>query len=115
MTADVMRREVACGLDVDVTAPTTLEFQVAIAPHPNTEVWEALTFTLDGVAVQAKEISGEHGNRIHQLQVAGGNLQVAYSATVIGQTDHFTPSERFRGFYRAAIPSLHTSRAAAAG
>ena len=87
MTGDVMRREVACGLDVDVTAPTTLEFQVAIAPHPNTEVWEALTFVLDGVAVPAKEISGEHGNRIHQLQVAGGNLQVNYSATVIGQTD----------------------------
>jgi transglutaminase-like putative cysteine protease len=87
MTTAAMRREVACGLDVDVTAPTTLEFQIAVAPHPNTEVWEALTFMLDGVEVPAKEISGEHGNRIHQLQVAGGNLQATYSATVIGQTD----------------------------
>ena len=45
----------------------------------------------------------------------GGLLVMGAGETVIGQTDHFTPSERFRGFYRAAIPSLHTSRAAAAG
>jgi transglutaminase-like putative cysteine protease len=87
MTADLLRREVASGLDVDVTAPTTLEFQIAVAPHPNAEVWEALTFMLNGEAVQAKEISGEHGNRIHQLEVSGGNLQVTYSATIIGQAD----------------------------
>ncbi len=45
----------------------------------------------------------------------GGLLVLGAGETVIGQTEHFTPSERFRGFYRAAIPSLHTSRAAAAG
>ena len=45
----------------------------------------------------------------------GGLLVLGAGETVIGQTEHFTPSERFRGFYRAAIPSLLTSRAAAAG
>ncbi|RYD54297.1 MAG: protein-glutamate O-methyltransferase CheR [Sphingomonadales bacterium] len=43
----------------------------------------------------------------------GGLLVMGAGETVIGQTEHFTPSERFRGFYRAAIPSLLTSRAAA--
>ncbi len=43
----------------------------------------------------------------------GGLLVMGAGETVIGQTDHFTPSERFRGFYRAAIPSLLTSRVAA--
>lgn len=45
----------------------------------------------------------------------GGLLVLGAGETVIGQTEHFTPSERFRGFYRAAIPSLLTSRAAATG
>ena len=31
-----MRREVAADLEVEITAPTTLEFQIAVAPHPNT-------------------------------------------------------------------------------
>ena len=43
----------------------------------------------------------------------GGLLVMGAGETVIGQTEHFTPSERFRGFYRAAIPSLLTSRALA--
>jgi hypothetical protein len=43
-----MRREVAAELEVEVTAPTTLEFQIAVAPHPNTSVSEALSFVLDG-------------------------------------------------------------------
>ena len=60
-----MRREVAADLEVEITAPTTLEFQIAIAPHPNTSVSEALSFDFDGENVQPLEISGVHGNRIH--------------------------------------------------
>jgi transglutaminase-like putative cysteine protease len=81
-----LKRDVACELDVDITAPTTLEFQIAIAPHPGAEVYESLTFTLDGNAVHPAEISGAHGNRIHKMETPVGNLKVAYSATVIGQT-----------------------------
>ena len=62
-----MKRDVSAYLDVDVTEASTLEFQIAIAPHPGTEVWEALSFTLDGQPVEAQEISGAHGTRIHKL------------------------------------------------
>jgi transglutaminase-like putative cysteine protease len=82
-----MRREVAAELEVEITAPTTLEFQIAIAPHPNTSVSEAVSFVLDGVSVQPLEISGTHGNRIHKLDVPVGNLKVEYSAAIIGRTD----------------------------
>lgn len=82
-----MRREVAAVLEVEITAPTTLEFQIAVAPHPNTSVSEALSFDLDGTAVSALEISGTHGNRIHKLDVPIGNLKVEYSATIVGRTD----------------------------
>jgi transglutaminase-like putative cysteine protease len=82
-----MKREVATELEVEITAPTTLEFQIAVAPHPNAEVSEQLSFMLDGKLVQPKEISGGHGNRIHRLDVPVGNLAVHYAATVIGRTD----------------------------
>ena len=81
------KRDVGCELDIDITAPTTLEFQIAVAPHPNAEVSEALSFILDGKAVHPVEISGAHGTRIHKYWVAGGNMKVAYSATILGHTD----------------------------
>jgi transglutaminase-like putative cysteine protease len=80
-------RAVGCELDVDITAPTTLEFQITVAPHPNTQVSEYLSFTLDGKPVHPVEISGAHGNRIHKMWTSVGNLKVVYSATVIGHTD----------------------------
>src|SRR3984885_7876424 len=51
------KREAAAELEVEITEPTTLEFQSAVAPHPNTEVSERLSFALDGKPVQALEIS----------------------------------------------------------
>ena len=53
-----MKRDVGAELEVEITAPTTLEFQIAVAPHPNTQVSESLSFVLDGQPVQALEISG---------------------------------------------------------
>ena len=82
-----MRREVGAELEVEITAPTTLEFQIAVAPHPNTEVRESLSFILDGKSLQPLEISGVHGNRIHKLDAPVGNLTVDYAATIIGRTD----------------------------
>ncbi|MCG7580886.1 transglutaminase family protein [Mycolicibacterium sp. OfavD-34-C] len=81
-----MKRVVGAELEVEVTAPTTLEFQIAVAPHPGTQVWESLSFVLDGEPVPAIEISGVHGNRIHKLEVAGGHLRVDYGATIVGNT-----------------------------
>jgi transglutaminase-like putative cysteine protease len=82
-----MKREVGAELGVEITAPTILEFQIAVAPHPNTEVSERLSFVLNGEPIQALEISGEHGNRIHKLEAPVGNLTVDYAATIVGRTD----------------------------
>jgi transglutaminase-like putative cysteine protease len=82
-----MRREVGTEIEVEITGPTTLEFQIAVAPHPNTEVFEFLRFTLDGTVVEPREVSGSHGNRIHKFEAPVGTLTVEYSATVVGQTD----------------------------
>ena len=81
-----MRREVAADLEVEIMAPTTLEFQIAVAPHPNTEVHESLSFELDGAGVHPVEISGVHGNRIHRPDVPVGNLKVEYAAAIVGRT-----------------------------
>ncbi|NVN50740.1 transglutaminase family protein [Mycolicibacterium hippocampi] len=82
-----MKRVVGAELEVGITAPTTLEFQIAVAPHPHTEVYESLSFTLNGNPVQAREISGTHGNRIHKMEAPVGFLRVDYTATIIGRTD----------------------------
>ena len=82
-----MKRDVAAELDVDITAPTTLEFQIAVAPQPGAQVTESLSFMLNGKPVEPLEITGEHGNRIHKFDAGEGNLKASYTATIIGQTD----------------------------
>ncbi len=88
-----MKREVGAELEVEITAPTTLEFQIAVAPHPSTEVFESLSFVVDGKPSQPLEVSGVHGNRIHKLDILVGNLKVDYAATIVGQTDPAPVSE----------------------
>ncbi|CAN5525580.1 transglutaminase family protein [soil metagenome] len=88
-----MKRDVGAELDVDITAPTTLEFQIAVAPQPGAQVTEQLSFTLDGKEIQATELSGEHGNRIHKFDAGVGNLKASYTATIIGQADPAPVSE----------------------
>jgi transglutaminase-like putative cysteine protease len=82
-----MRREVGAEIEVEITAPTTLEFQIAVAPHPRTEVFESLCFVLNGRPIQPLEVSGVHGNRIHKFDASVGTLKVDYAATIVGQTD----------------------------
>jgi transglutaminase-like putative cysteine protease len=82
-----MKRHVGANLGVEITAPTVLEFQIAVAPHPNTEVSEHLSFVLNGEPVYPLEISGLHGNRIHKFDAPVGNLTVDYAATIVGRTD----------------------------
>ena len=88
-----MKRDVGAELEVEIIAPTTLEFQIAVAPHPNTEVSKLLSFVLDGKPLQSLEISGTHGNRIHKLDAPAGILKVDYTATIVGQTDPAPVSE----------------------
>src|ERR1700761_6596247 len=81
------RREVGSQLEVEITEATTLEFQIAVAPHPNAQVSERLSFMLDGCPGQVTEISGTPGNRLHRFGAPVGYLTVDYAATIVGQTD----------------------------
>ncbi|OBK73023.1 transglutaminase family protein [Mycobacterium sp. 1164985.4] len=82
-----MKREVGVELQIEVTEPTELEFQIAVAPHLNAEVSEGFSFILDGEPVEPVEISGVHGNRLHTLPVDSGTLTVNYAATIVGRTE----------------------------
>jgi transglutaminase-like putative cysteine protease len=95
-----MKREVAAQLEVEITAPTTLEFQIAVAPHPDTEVFESLQFVLDGRPIEPLEVSGSHGNRIHKFEAGVGNLRVDYSATILGQTAPAPVTEYDQSMYQ---------------
>jgi transglutaminase-like putative cysteine protease len=94
-----VKREVAAELEVEIIEPTTLEFQIAVAPHPNTEVSERLSFMLDDKPVHPLEISGTHGNRIHKLAVPTGYLTVDYAATIVGRTDPAPVTEHDLSMY----------------
>jgi transglutaminase-like putative cysteine protease len=94
-----MKREVGAELEVDITADTTLEFQIAVAPHPGAEVSESLRFVLNGRPITPVEISGLHGNRIHKFDAAVGTLRVDYEATVVGQTDPAPVTEYDQSMY----------------
>ncbi|CAM3020488.1 transglutaminase [Mycobacterium intermedium] len=94
-----MRREVGVEMEVEITAATTLEFQIAVAPHPGAEVFESLRFDLDGRTIQPVEINGLHGNRIHKFDASEGTLRVDYAATVVGQTQPALGSEYDQSLY----------------
>lgn len=84
MSRDTMSRTVGAELEIEVTAPTTLEFQIALAAHPGAEISESLRFAHDGSPVEAKEMIGEHGTRIHTFDAGEGTVTASYSATVTG-------------------------------
>ncbi|OBK40631.1 transglutaminase [Mycobacterium sp. 1245111.1] len=80
-------REVGAQIDVDVTAPTTLEFQVAVAREPGLDVRESLAITFNGKLVQPREIIGPHNTRIHSIEVGEGAVSLSYQATVSGEAE----------------------------
>jgi transglutaminase-like putative cysteine protease len=81
------KREVGAGLRLNVTQPTKVEFQVAVASLPGLQVDESLTVTLDGKPVSVQEISGQHGTRVHSAELGTGDLQIKYDATVTGRAE----------------------------
>ncbi|WP_156686987.1 transglutaminase-like domain-containing protein [Mycobacterium sp. Marseille-P9652] len=125
-TAD-FKRGVGAEIEVEVTAPTTLDFQIAVAAHPGADVSESLSITLNGNTVQPREIAGEHGTRIHTLKVDEGLVAVSYSATVAGEADpppvtdidvmtylrpsRYAEADKFFGFAATEFREYGTSRA----
>ena len=83
----VMRREVGAQLEVEVIAPTTLEFQIAVPPQPATKISESLSFAFNGRNVECREIIGDQGSRIHTFSVGEGTVTASYSATIIGRAE----------------------------
>lgn len=82
-----LKRDVGAELEVEVTSPTTLEFQIAVADHPGAQVTESLTFTCNGKRITPDEIIGEHGTRIHRFAAPEGTVTASYEATVLGQAE----------------------------
>ncbi|MCX2963326.1 transglutaminase-like domain-containing protein [Gordonia aquimaris] len=80
-------RDVSANLEVYVTAATELEFQITVAKLPGLDLTEELSMTIDGDAVEPEEIVGEHGSRIHRIQVESGLVVVDYSASVTSPAD----------------------------
>ena len=80
-------REVGAQIDVEVTAATTLEFQVAVARQPGIDIQESLAITLNGKPIEAREIIGAHETRIHSVDIDEGTVSLSYSATVSGEAE----------------------------
>ncbi|WP_378737837.1 transglutaminase family protein [Nocardia brasiliensis] len=94
-----MKRDVSAQLEVAITAPTTLEFQIAVARQASLDLTESLVFELDGWAVTPWEIRGPHGTRIHKFSVGPGILRAHYSATVLGAATPEPASDYDRALY----------------
>ncbi len=80
-------REVGAHIDVEVSSPTTLEFQVAVARLPGLDVRESLAITFNGKPLQPREIVGPHDTRIHSIDVGEGAVSLSYQATVSGEAE----------------------------
>ncbi len=92
-TTQAFKRDVGAQLEIEVTAATTLEFQIAIAPQPGAQTTEALEFRSNGAKVDAQEIIGEHGTRIHRFRAPVGTVTAQYRATVLGRAEPATASD----------------------
>ncbi|MFW0783275.1 transglutaminase family protein [Gordonia sp. CPCC 206044] len=75
-------RHVAAELEVYVSAATELEMQVTVAKSPGLTMTEQLSLTLDGEPVEAEEMVGECGSRIHRLWIEPGLFVIDYSADI---------------------------------
>jgi transglutaminase-like putative cysteine protease len=121
----VANREVAAQIDVEVFAPTTLEFQVAVARLPGLDIRESLAITLNGNPIEPHEIIGPHETRIHSLDVDGGAVSLSYSATVAGEAEpapvrdidlitylrqsRYAESDKFFGFAATEFAQINDS------
>lgn len=92
-TAQTFKRDVGAEIEVTVTAAATLEFQIAIAPQPGAQTTETLEFQCNGKKVDAQEIIGEHGTRIHRFPASVGTVTASYQATVLGRAEPATASD----------------------
>ena len=91
-----------------ITAPTTLEFQIAVAPHPGAEVTESLSFMLNGKEIQAPRSPATTATG-STSSTPPGSLKASYRATIIGQSDP-APITEHRPVDLPAAQSLRRGR-----
>jgi transglutaminase-like putative cysteine protease len=82
-----MTRTVSADIDLDVTGPGRVVFQVAVVKSPGLTVDETFDLTLDGKPIQAREVVGVTGSRFHIVQPDTGKLLLSYNATVNGRAE----------------------------
>ena len=97
---DPMKRTVTADIDLDVTGPGRVVFQVAVAAAPGLEVHENFVLTLDGTVISAREVIGVTGSRFHVVEPQPGKLLLSYTATAtvtgpVGSCSRW-PSQRRR-------------------
>ncbi|CQD02978.1 transglutaminase [Mycobacterium lentiflavum] len=80
-------RRVGVEIEVEVTEPAVLDFQIAVSRQPGIDVSESLTIKHNGKAVEPREIIGAHQTRIHVVPADKGTVTLSYDATVLGHAD----------------------------
>jgi transglutaminase-like putative cysteine protease len=119
MTEAAFTSTVSCLLILEVSEPTRLAIQVAVARRAGADISERMAIVNNTVPTTAQEIPGPEGSRQHLITAQPGTLAVSYDATVgriasitpepaTGQQvteavrpSRYCPSDRMAGFARS--------------
>jgi transglutaminase-like putative cysteine protease len=119
---------VTCLLTLDVSAPTRLAVQVAVARRTGLDISERLAVVNNTVPATAQEIAGSDGGRQHLITARPGTLSVSYEATVVRSAaptaepvtgaqlsvavrpSRYCPSDRMAGFARSHFGDIPDER-----
>lgn len=81
-----MKRNVAAHLELYAWDPADLILSIAVAEGVS-RTSETFTVTAGGEPLEAKEIAGRHGARIHRVAAPKGDIVIDYKAEVDGHAD----------------------------
>ena len=86
-----MKRSVTAHLELYLHGKADLIFSIAVAQGQ--DVNETFTISSGGSQLQAHEVIGRHGTRLHRLTGPVGPMVIDYSAEVTGQAEQATVEE----------------------
>ncbi len=78
-----MQRDMSSRIVLDVTEPAELAFAISVSAQ-YADPTEAFVASLDGAAVEVREVLDSHGTRLHLLRSGAGRLVVSYTARIEG-------------------------------
>ncbi len=84
MTSAVTPRAVSSSVELDVREEAELVWSVAVADGPELAS-ETLSITVDGAAIEVREVRVADGGRLHVCTAPPGRLRLAYDAEVSGR------------------------------